>query len=368
MSEICKRKLSVYDNVDLNESFEAAKRLVACEEASKNFPPSFAPDNVLNEDPPYDATSSQFNDDQQASSKDAITRQPSAGSAASKQLNGQPTNTQNGTGTNGNQNSQQQPVNSNGYAANDRPADQLERQNKKTSSFREKFLRRKSSIPTLKRNDSQRKARPSSELIKSTLPADTPLAQSPEPSHGPTDFRADRISDCSLDGPLNSFDHIDYRSQKLIKSPSSSSSNKTSTPIGKSSQIPRLNSSMGARLVLNSESPSQAASTGSKLRAPASSIPTNLASPIKSNLSTSHCDEAPRPIKIYVPYAEISSRNNSKSNSLASSTNSINNGANGLRMKKDDQNKITISVNQKYETSISGKSNLPKSYLPTIDT
>lgn len=384
MSEICKRKLSVYDNVDLNESFEAAKRL-ASEEREQQHDER---EESLELQRLNDANLEQFTDGRPAGSTDAITSQQvsqHASTAASKQSNGQMKHTQNGR-TNGQHENTQQPASSNDYAANHSrlpTADlQPERQNKKTSSFREKFLRRKSSIPTLKRNDSQRKSknRPSSELTKTfeVKPTDFDLAaprspepRSPEPKSDPTDFRTDRLSDSSLDAVS---DHLDHRSQKLglIKSPSSSSSNKTSTPIGKSSQIPRLNSSIGnssvsSNKLLTSESPSQTVTGLSgrfKAVAP-SSIPTNSTT-IKTNLSTSHSDE-PRPIKIYVPYAEISSRNNSKTNSLASSTNSINNGANGLKTKKDDQNKITINVNQKYETAIGGKGSL-KSYLPTIDT
>lgn len=388
MSEICKRKLSVYDNVDLNESFEAAKRL-ASEERERHDQPESLELQRLNDD----ANLEQFTDGRPTSSTEAATssQQPiGQPTAASKQSNGQMKHTQNGR-TNGQHENTQRSANGNDHAANHSrlptATDLPERQSKKTSSFREKFLRRKSSIPTLKRNDSQRqsKNRPSSEvnnkkyevrptdfeLVESRSP-DRRSPRSPEPKSDPVDYRTDRLSDSSLDAAS---DHLDHRSQKLIKSPSSSSSNKTSTPIGKSSQIPRLNSSIGNTPAVHSPaghsslanklaaSESQTVtSLSSRFKAAApSSIPTNSTA-IKSNLSTS--DEAPRPIKIYVPYAEISSRNNSKTNSLASSTNSINGGANGLKTKKDDQNKITINVNQKYEI---GKGTL-KSYLPTIDT
>ena len=361
MSDICKRKLSVYDNVDLNESFEAAKRLASEEQV--NSLPAEGGEPYRYDIYTDDANSEQFNDDQQVSLKDAIAsnQQTDQPGTASGQSNGQLKYTHNGA-TNGNHHNTQATGNGyDGYAETDQSTGhQLERQNKKTSSFKEKFLRRKSSIPTLKRNDSQRKNRPSAEIVK---PLEVKLIESigthRSPEFEPANYRADRLSDCSLDGPS---DRIDHRSPRQSKS--LSSYNKTSTPIGKSSQIPRLNSSMGQKQVLNSESPSQPAACKLKATAP-SNIPTNSTT-IKTNLSTSNCDEAPRSIKIYVPFAEISSRNNSKTNSLASSTNSIN-GANGLRSKKDDQNKITINVNQKYETSIGGKANL-KSYLPTIDT
>jgi hypothetical protein len=345
------RKLSVYDNVHLNESFEVAKQLANEKEPEiKNF--------VNNH---YDANLKQSNSEL---NKEQITNHIKHTNEAinqmTKQLNGQSEYTQEK-----NSNNDTQFKNDN----NDNHSNNLTHQIKNTNSFKDKFLIRKSSIPTMKRSSSKLK----NKEIKSEI-------ENNEQNN--LIGKKNEKDDHKNDYPIHD------KSNELIRSPSFHKA--TSTPSSKYSLIPRLSSplnQLNSSFIKNNKStdlneddlrsPKLIKSTSPtpiKLKPDELASPTLIKSAIKSNIpvnnstiknglglsltvSSANDDQTPKAIKIYVPYAEIKSRNSSRvnsKNSLTSSSNSINlNGANGLKLinKKDDFNKITINVNQKYSSS-----------------
>ena len=96
MNDLYKRKLSVYDNVDLNESFNAAKRLINEESNNRS---DTEKEEVLTKntiDSINNANLKQFNknDNQLANNHQAINNQNIINSNDIKQLNGQNNYTQ----------------------------------------------------------------------------------------------------------------------------------------------------------------------------------------------------------------------------------------------------------------------------------
>ena len=340
MNKSYPRKLSFYDNVDPNESFEAAKRLaiadVLTESRDENNQNNANSKQSADEEPQFEESTNQ-----QISTKAAI-NQPTT--INSKQLNGQLKHTQqekNRTFVVEECSSNEFQVDNTQNGSVDKSSTgHLVRQTKATSSF--KLLKRKSSIPTMKRTDSQRKS-----------------TKNDKPTDKSNDKSNDKSTDKSTDRSVNKLDDTKPE-HELVRS---SSMNKQ-TP-NRSSLIPRFKQTSATKNTSFDRSIVGETVTTTTIK---SSIPTNN-STMKTNLGHQSTDDTPRPIKIYVPYAEIASKNNSR-NSLTSSTNSINlnNGANGLKGRKDDLNKITINVNQKYTNNDPSIKNNLKSYLPTIDT
>lgn len=363
MNDLYNRKLSVYDNVDLNESFEAAKSLI--NELNKDLSKieedvslkQSIKDDRINNQKVTNLVKEIKNDE-----INGLNNEQNSELKNTEQLNGQNYKyTQEKSSTFILDNKE---IKLNENSLNDQQSknNNLKQQIKTTSSF--KILKRKSSIPKIKHNDSKNKNNRNS--------VDNEL-------NGKKIENQDKLGK-----------KIEYnRSQSLINSKKNDKQNEIKnqdklTP-NKTSLIPRLSSPISSPLnsltksnkneIFESEKLNKQNDKSIKL----SNIPlnnlttkTNLTSSNDENINLISSTTPNQKIKIYVPYAQINSQDskaNSKNNLILSSTNSIN-GSNGLNDNKDDLNKITINVNQKVNSNESNSISKQRKriYLPIIDT